>query len=59
MMADLTGLQKYDDVDSFDPSDTSFMDRGSDDDEPPLRTREAAKRSLNITRTRNPVDAMV
>jgi hypothetical protein len=59
MTADLTGLPKYDDVGSFDPSDTSFMDRSSDDDEPSLRTREVAKKSLKVTRTRDPVDAMV
>ena len=58
MVADLTGLQQHD-VDSFDPSDTSFMDRGSDDDEPPLRTREAMKKSVKPTRMRDPVDTMV
>ena len=58
-MADLTNPQKHDDVDLFDPADTSFMDRVSDDDEPPLRTREAAKRSLKVTRTHDSVDAMV
>jgi len=52
-------LQKYDEVDSFDPSDTSFMDRDSDDDEPPLRTREVTKRSPKMKRMRGPVDAMV
>lgn len=52
-------LQTYDDIDSFDPSDISFMDRDSDDDEPPLRTREATKRSVKVTRTRDSVDPMV
>ena len=56
--ADLAGPQKRD-VDSFDPSDTSFMDRGSDDDEPPLRIREATKKSVKPTRVRDSVDPMV
>jgi len=54
----LTCLQEYD-LASFDPSDTSFMDRGSDDDDPPLRTREVAKKSVNQTRMRDSVDTMV
>ena len=58
MVADLIDLQKYD-LDSFDPSDTSFMDRDSDDDEPPLRIREAAKKSVEPTRMRDSVDTMV
>jgi len=59
MIADLIDFQKYDNVDSFDPSDTSFMDRDSDDDEPPVRTREVAKRSPKVKRIRDTVDAMV
>jgi len=59
MVANPIGLQKYDEVDSFDPLDTSFMDRDSDDDEPPVRTREVAKRSPKVRRTRDTVDAMV
>ena len=35
------------------------MDRDSDEDEPPLRTREAAKRAPKLIRTRDPVDTMV
>lgn len=35
------------------------MDRDPDDDEPALRTREAAKRAQKVTRTLNAVDAMV
>jgi len=59
MVADLTCFQKYEDVNSFDPSDTSFMDRESDDDEPPLRTREVGRRSPKVKRTRDAVDPMV
>ena len=59
MVADQIGLQKYDEVDSFDPSDTSFMDRDSDDDEPLVRTREVAKRSPEVKRIRDSVDTMV
>jgi len=59
MIVDLIGFQKYDNVDSFDPSDTGFMDRDSDDDEPPVRTREVAKRSPKVKRIRDTVDATV
>ncbi|KAF9649593.1 hypothetical protein BDM02DRAFT_3268545 [Thelephora ganbajun] len=52
------GEKKYDDGGSFDPSDTTFMDRDSDDDELPLRTRAASKRPSKVTRTRDAVDAM-
>jgi len=59
MAADPIGLQKHEEVDSFDPLDTSFVDRDSDDDEPPVRTREVAKRSPKVRRTRDTVDSMV
>ena len=59
MIADLIGFQKYDNVDSFDPSDTGFIDKDSDDDEPPVRTREVAKRSPRLKRIRDNVDTMV
>jgi len=59
MATDLAALQKYDDVGSFDPSDTRFMDGDSDDDEPPLRTREVEKKAPKLTRTRDAVDPMV
>ena len=35
------------------------MDRESDEDEPPLRTREVTKGSPKVKRMRDPVDAMV
>jgi len=50
--------KEHEDVGRFDPSDTSYMDRDSDDNEPTLRTREVAKRAPKITRTRDAVDAM-
>lgn len=59
MTADPIGLQKYDEVDSFDPSDVRFTGRDSDDDGPPLRTREVAKRSPKVKRMRDSVDTMV
>lgn len=59
MVVDLIRFQKYDKVDSFNPSDTSFMDRDSDDDEPSLRTREVVKKSPKVKRMRDSVDAVV
>ena len=58
-LAGLTLSQTRDDVKSFDPLNTSYMDGVSDDDEPPLRTREVEKRAPKVTRTRDAVDAMV
>lgn len=59
MVPDLIGLQEQDDLDSFDPSDTGYMDRYSDDDEPSLRTRDVSKRAPKVTRMRGDVDAVV
>ena len=59
VLAGLTLSQTHDDVKSFDPLNTSYMDGVSDDDEPPLRTREVEKRAPKVTRTRDAVDAMV
>jgi hypothetical protein len=59
MVHGLTGLLEIRWGGSFDPSDTSYMDRDSDDEGPVLRTCEVTKKAPKVTRTCNAVDIIV